>query len=79
MFSRILGLSLTVVLVAAVPGRSQSSTPEPTPSATPTAAPTRAPFVAGYKNGFTLQSENGDFALKLSGYAQADGRFLCRR
>ena len=31
------------------------------------------------KNGFTLQSETGDLVLKLSGYAQADGRFLCRR
>ena len=31
--------------------------------------------MAGYKNGFTLQSETGDFVLKLTGYAQADGRF----
>jgi phosphate-selective porin OprO and OprP len=30
---------------------------------------------AGYHNGFTLQSEAGDFVLKLTGYAQADGRF----
>jgi phosphate-selective porin OprO/OprP len=31
--------------------------------------------VAGYKGGFTLQSETGDFVLKLTGYLQADGRF----
>jgi phosphate-selective porin OprO/OprP len=47
--------------------------PTPSPSPTPTPAP-RAPFVAGYRNGFTLQSETGDFVLKLTGYAQADGR-----
>jgi phosphate-selective porin OprO/OprP len=43
---------------------------------TPAASPApRPPFVAGYKNGFTLQSETGDFVLKLTGYVQADGRF----
>jgi phosphate-selective porin OprO/OprP len=31
--------------------------------------------VAGYKNGFTLQSETGDFVLRVTGYVQADGRF----
>lgn len=31
--------------------------------------------MAGYRNGFTLQSETGDFVLKVTGYAQADGRF----
>ena len=46
----------------------------PSPSPTPPPAP-RPPFVAGYKNGFTLQSETGDFVLKLTGYVQADGRF----
>jgi phosphate-selective porin OprO/OprP len=45
------------------------------PSPTPTPAP-KAPFVAGYKNGFVIQSETGDFVLKLAGYAQADGRFM---
>jgi phosphate-selective porin OprO/OprP len=49
--------------------------PVPAPSPTPTPAPPRPPFVAGYKNGFTLQSESGDFVLKLTGYFQADGRF----
>jgi hypothetical protein len=80
MSSRIHGLSFVAALVAAaVPALAQTTPTEATPTATPTAAPTRPPFVAGYKNGFTLQSETGDFALKLSGYAQADGRFLCRR
>jgi len=83
MSSRFHGLSLIATFVAAaVPAFSQAipteATPTETPTATPTAAPTRPPFVAGYKNGFTLQSETGDFVLKLSGYAQADGRFLCR-
>jgi phosphate-selective porin OprO/OprP len=48
--------------------------PSPSPGPSPTPPP-RAPFVAGYKNGFTLQSETGDFALRLGGYAQVDGRF----
>ena len=51
-----------------------SPSPEPSPSPTPPPAP-RPPVVAGYKNGFTLQSETGDFVLKLTGYLQADGRF----
>jgi phosphate-selective porin OprO and OprP len=51
-----------------------SPSPEPSPSPTPPPAP-RPPFVAGYKSGFTLQSETGDFVLKLTGYLQADGRF----
>jgi phosphate-selective porin OprO/OprP len=78
-----------VVVVAAVfvpsvvaqeaPGASpapaaSSPSPEPSPSPTPSPAP-RPPFVAGYRNGFTLQSETGDFVLKLTGYFQADGRF----
>jgi phosphate-selective porin OprO and OprP len=49
--------------------------PVPAPSPTPTPPPPHPPFVAGYKNGFTLQSESGDFVLKLTGYFQADGRF----
>jgi phosphate-selective porin OprO/OprP len=59
------------------PSPASQETPPPTPSPTPspTPAPPKAPFVAGYKNGFTLQSETGDFVLKLTGYAQADGRF----
>jgi phosphate-selective porin OprO and OprP len=47
---------------------------EPSPSPSPSPAP-RAPWVAGYRNGFTLQSETGDFVLKLTGYLQGDGRF----
>jgi phosphate-selective porin OprO and OprP len=47
----------------------------PSPDPSPSATPPRTPWVAGYKNGFTLQSETGDFALKLTGYVQADGRF----
>jgi phosphate-selective porin OprO/OprP len=53
---------------------SASPSPEPPPSPTPPPAP-RPPFTGGYKNGFILQSETGDFVLKLTGYAQADGRF----
>ena len=46
----------------------------PAPAASPSPAP-RAPWVAGYRNGFTLQSETGDFVLKLTGYVQGDARF----
>lgn len=59
------------------PAEKQTETPAPQPSATPTPipAPPKPAWMAGYKNGFTLQSETGDFVLKLTGYAQADGRF----
>jgi phosphate-selective porin OprO/OprP len=67
------------VLIAFVAGRSpalsQDSPSIPDTSATPTPTPTRPPFVAGYKSGFTLASETGDFQLKVTGYTQADGRF----
>jgi len=50
--------------------------PAPTPSSSPSPTPApKAPFTAGYRNGFTLQSETGDYVLKLTGYVQADGRF----
>ncbi len=32
--------------------------------------------LAGWQDGFFLQSPSGDFKLKLRGYAQADGRFF---
>ncbi len=32
--------------------------------------------LAGWKDGFFLESPNGDFKLKLRGYAQADARFF---
>jgi phosphate-selective porin OprO/OprP len=48
--------------------------PSPVPSPSPTPAP-GAPWVAGYRSGFTLQSETGDFVLKITGYLHADGRF----
>ena len=51
-----------------------SPSPEPSPTPAPPSPP-RVPFTGGYKNGFTLQSEAGDFVLKLTGYLQADGRF----
>jgi phosphate-selective porin OprO/OprP len=60
---------------AAPPASPPPPPAEPSPSASPTPAP-RPPFVAGYRNGFTLQSETGDFVLKVTGYVQADGRFL---
>lgn len=50
--------------------------PSPTPVPAPAASPAPKAFVAGYKNGFTLQSESGDFVLKVTGYAHADGRFV---
>jgi phosphate-selective porin OprO and OprP len=80
MSSEILGLTFAV-LAGVAPAFSQTITPPGSaaapPAVEPTTAPTptRAPFVAGYKNGFTLQSETGDFVVKITGYAQADGRF----
>jgi phosphate-selective porin OprO/OprP len=60
---------------AAPPASPAPPTAEPSPVPSPTPAP-RAPFIAGYRNGFTLQSETGDFVLKVTGYVHADGRFL---
>ena len=60
--------------VASPAPASPSPSPEPSPSPTPPAAP-RPPFVAGYRNGFTLQSETGDFVLRLTALVQVDGRF----
>jgi phosphate-selective porin OprO/OprP len=56
------------------PGATAPS-PAPSPDPSPSPAPPPKPWTAGYKNGFTLQSETGDFVVKISGYAQADGRF----
>lgn len=75
-------LALTAILVLATSATQSAPNPEkpqetpgPTPSPTPTPTPPKPPWVAGYKNGFTLQSETGDFVLKITGYVQADGRF----
>jgi phosphate-selective porin OprO and OprP len=85
MSSRMLSLSFVAFAAAGLPVLSQTTpppdtaaappAPEPTPAPTPTPTPPRPPFVAGYRNGFTLASETGDFQLRLTGYAQADGRF----
>ena len=65
----------TQELPAPPPASQETPAPNPSPTPSPTPAPPKGPFVAGYKNGFTLQSETGDFVLKLTGYVQADGRF----
>src|SRR5262245_69736 len=59
----------------APPPAGTHATPAPAPTPSPTPALPKAPFVAGYKSGFTLQSETGDFVLEITGYLQADGRF----
>src|SRR5579862_6104719 len=33
-------------------------------------------FVRASQEGFYVQSDNGDFVLRIRGYAQADGRFF---
>jgi phosphate-selective porin OprO/OprP len=72
---------MAILVMAASPLIAQETpAPSPAPPAVPSPAPAAspapsAPFVAGYKNGFTIQSESGDFVLKVTGYAQADGRF----
>jgi phosphate-selective porin OprO/OprP len=61
---------------APVPTSPAPVAPDAAPSTAPSPSPLpRAPWVAGHRNGFTLQSETGDFVLKIGGYAQADGRF----
>lgn len=75
-------LVVPVLILNALPVLAQTPTPttaaapaEATPTASPSPAPTPVPFTGGYRNGFVLQSPSGDFVLRLSGYAQADGRF----
>ena len=72
-------LSWTAAAASAQTPPSPQASPEPpaapVPAASPSPAPPKTPWVAGYKNGFTVQSETGDFVLKLTGYVQADGRF----
>jgi phosphate-selective porin OprO/OprP len=41
-----------------------------------TAAKTRQSVTANAKDGFSLKSADGQYSLKLRGYAQADGRFF---
>src|SRR6266545_4109609 len=74
--------ALTVLTASSLPAQETppaplAAEPVPAPSPTPTPAPAaaRPPFVAGYKNGFTLPSETGDFVLRVTGYFQADARF----
>src|SRR5262245_30524624 len=40
-----------------------------------TAADNDRPFSAGWRDGFVLQSEDGDYRLQLNGLFQADERF----
>ena len=63
-------------LIGQEPAPSPVPQPSPRPSPLPAASAAPPRFTAGYKDGFTLQSEDGDFRLKLSGYVQADGRFV---
>jgi phosphate-selective porin OprO/OprP len=66
MHSRVVALSFAALFTgAAAQAQPAAETPVPRPPA----------FTGGYKDGFVLQSETGDFKLKLTGYAQADGRF----
>jgi phosphate-selective porin OprO/OprP len=71
---RTLPLALGAALLLPASGPVAAQEPAPSPRPSPSASPP-PPFVAGYRNGFTLQSETGDFVLRLTGYAQADGRF----
>src|SRR5580693_4643662 len=41
---------------------------------TETATRTNAPFITAGQNGFSLQSADTNFVLKLSGFAQVDSR-----
>jgi phosphate-selective porin OprO/OprP len=69
-------LAVSPLLAQDTPPASPAPAAEPSPVPSPSPTPTpRAPWVAGYKSGFTLQSETGDFVLRLTGYLQADGRF----
>jgi phosphate-selective porin OprO/OprP len=67
--------SVAAAMPTAAAAGADGEPPAPTPAATPNVAPPKPSFVAGFDNGFTVQSETGDFVLKVTGYAQADGRF----
>jgi phosphate-selective porin OprO/OprP len=73
----LLALAAPPLFAQVTPPPVTEPSPAPSPSPTPSPSPSPRPaFVAGYKNGFVLQSETGDFVLKITGYAQADGRFM---
>src|SRR5262245_46440895 len=80
---RALFRSLAVVMVLSMPNlRAQEVTPPspaaPVPSPSPVASPAapRPPLVAGYRDGFIVRSESGDYVLRLAGLVQLDGRFF---
>jgi phosphate-selective porin OprO/OprP len=74
-------LSLSIVAVAS--GAATGQTPIPAapaaaadPQTAPPAPPVQAsPFTAGWRDGFFLQSVNGDFRLQIGLLVHADGRF----
>ena len=65
----LLGLS---ALVRPLPASAQGASAR---QAQPPSEPSPAPVTAGWRDGFIVQSENGDFRLQLALLVQADGRF----
>ena len=62
-------LILVAAVLGALPARAQDRPAEKAPEKT-------GPTVSAGSDGFSLQSEAGDFRLQLRGYVQFDGRFF---
>ena len=54
---------------------SSQTAPAPTPPAEPTPPAAPAPVTAGWRDGFVIQSDKGDFRLQIGALVHADGRF----
>lgn len=68
---------VVVTLLALVPAiaAAQDTPAPPSPPPDPQPAPAPPPVTAGWRDGFVVQSENGDFRLQVGLLLHADGRF----
>ena len=65
-----------LLLMLTVPSaRAQATADSAPPQTDQNAAPVGPPFTAGWREGFALQSDNGEYRLQLNVLLQADGRF----
>ena len=65
---------LAVLVTIPVPSAAQTGENPPAKPADPQAAPA-PPVTAGWRDGFFVQSERGDFRLQMGALIHADGRF----
>jgi hypothetical protein len=67
-------LSRLLVVLALIPAVASAQSSAPPPPATQE-KPSGTPFTAGWRDGFFIQNETGDFRLQIGALVQGDGRF----